>query len=95
MDDYTAASIKILDPEETERRFGFARAQALAQEYPWVPRDVIERMLAAAQMSGTDEDLVIRRYCAGQAWVQIPDEMHACYAELVQDARRSRQRCNT
>ena len=85
-EDYTAASIRVLDPVEQQERFSWVRAQALAAEFPWTPRPFWERLLVACELSGQDPEVAIRRY-ALQSREVLSEEFYACYAQLVQDAR--------
>jgi len=85
---YDENSIRILDVAAQRERFGFAAAQALAQDYPSVPAEFIERILTAAQMAGEDRERVIARYLDRDKSVQVSDEFAAIYRELMNDHRR-------
>jgi hypothetical protein len=62
---YTASSIVILTPDETNARFGWLRVQGLAAEYR-KPVAWIQRGLEACRRAGIDDDYFIARYLKRQ-----------------------------
>ena len=66
MTDYTAASIRILEPAEVTTRFTWSRVAALADEYRR-PDAWIARGLEACRRAGVDESYFIARYLRREA----------------------------
>lgn len=62
---YTAASIRILQPEEIVERFEWAAIGSLAAQYRR-PAAWIERGFAACQAAGVSPDYFVARYLEGQ-----------------------------
>ena len=78
---YTAASIRILKPEEVEDRFDFAKAGALAVQYG-KDRKWIERGLAACRDCGVHPSYFIERYVMGDKSVPIREDVDATFRDL-------------
>ena len=88
MNDYNASSIRVLNLAERAERFAWERARVLHETHPWVPLTVIERLLEAAQLSSTDEQLVIKRYLDGDRSTILPAEFGETYKELADQRPR-------
>lgn len=61
-DEYSAAHIKILPPEEALERMPWLKAETLAAQYG-KDKVFIERGLKACRLAGVSEQYFIRRYC--------------------------------
>ena len=81
-ENYTAASIRVLNHAEQADRFSFARAGDLAAQYTHVPRGFIERLLAACEMSGMEPEMAIHRYLVGDRAVEVTEEFVECFKEI-------------
>jgi hypothetical protein len=85
---YTAENIRVLSDVEVEDRCLFARVEALGRRYPHIPEECLERLLAAAQLSGVPEETAVRRYCDDDRTLDCGPEFRETYAQLVRERRR-------
>jgi hypothetical protein len=88
MSDYTAESIRILEPAEVEERFGWAQAAALAERYrrpePW-----IRRGLEACRRAGVEADYFVERYLRKRRDIPRNPAVEECMRELLAEESRS------
>ena len=87
MTDYTAASIRILEPAEVTTRFTWARVAALADEYRR-PAAWIARGLEACRRAGVSEDYFIARYLRRES-LPLDRRVDDAMRELAAEARRA------
>jgi hypothetical protein len=85
--DYGPKSIRILDDEEAQARFPFARVEALARRHPDASERFIRRLVEACMQVGFDVDLAARRYLEGDRSVHIPPELYEAHAALCRSPR--------
>ena len=87
MSDYTAASIRILEPTEITTRFTWSRVAALADEYRR-PAAWIARGLEACRRAGVSEDYFIGRYLRREA-IAKDEGVDQQMRELATEARQA------
>ena len=79
---YTAASIRILHPDEAEARFGWAAANRLAARYQR-PVEWVERGLAACYQIHGNTDYFIARYLEGDKSIPRDIEVETAFIEAL------------
>lgn len=84
---YTAADIRILRDEEVVDLGPWAQAAQWGKRYPEQTVEFLNRLAEAAALSGTDPELVERRYLLDDRGVFCPPELAEVYHELLR-ARR-------
>jgi hypothetical protein len=85
---YDARSIQILNPEEAQSRFHYARIDALAARYPGIAPEFIARLVEACDLSGYPLDAAERRYLAGDKTVAITPELREVHRALAERRHR-------
>ena len=93
MTDYTAASIRILEPAEVTTRFTWARVAALADEYRR-PAAWIARGLEACRRAGVDESYFIARYLRRES-LPLDRRVDDAMRELAAEARQGKSQSVT
>jgi hypothetical protein len=85
-DTYTAANIRILEPQEVVERFDWAKVGALAAQYHQ-PAEFVARGLEACTASGVQLDYFVGRYLRWDRSIPRNLDFEAAYQEVVQQER--------
>lgn len=87
MNDYTAASIRVLRDDEIVQRFEWAQVAALAEQYR---RDAgwVRRGLEACAAAGVAPGYFIRRYLDGDRSVPKHEGVEAAFIERMRSGTR-------
>jgi hypothetical protein len=91
---YTADSIKVLEPEEAANRFTWLRAAVWSREYA-MPLEWCERALEACRRSDVDPEYIERKYLKRESVERIEFVDAAMMAILVEqrdEAKRVAER---
>jgi hypothetical protein len=89
MSDYTAASIRILPPQEVVERYDWAKIGALAAQYS-VPAEFVERGLEACRRAGAEPEYFVGRYLAGDKSIPKNAEVEDAHREILAESRGKR-----
>lgn len=85
--DYTAASIRILDDQDIGERFIFEKIERLARQYTTTTRSFLKHLLEAAAVTNTPFDPLERRYLQGDKTVPKIPEVEAALLHILDQER--------
>ncbi len=80
---YDENSIRILDAQESQEKFLFAKKVELLRLYPTNSQEFIHRLVDACVLSGTPIEKAVSRYLDGDKSAEVPEELFACFKNSI------------